>query len=261
MKSPLGLDATLPVSDLVHEALVLLWQKRQAVIRRFLPVLVLLALIDWLSSIFFDQQDYSLHLLFLALSVGLSVLMATACHRFTLLPEDDEVPVIRFWGRHEFRYLVRGVQILLIAAVMFFTVMFSLMLLLGGREQGALFASLVALFPAVYLWARLSVTLPEIALGQPSDLKRAWAFSRGNGGKLMLVVVIVPLLMTTPFVALYWSDDRVLNYVATFGVYLTTLISLVMLSLSYRFLLEFYIAENPVVGEIPVSRSDDQVDV
>ena len=94
----------------------------------------------------------------------------------------------------------------------------------------------------LYFGSRLSITLPEMALGQKSSLGRAWQMSRGNGSKLVLVVFIVPVMMTMPFILLMFGNDTpgLLSYLAAFGTYITTLISLVMLSLSYRFLLEFY---------------------
>lgn len=261
MKTPLGLDARLPVTDLILEALQLLWNKRRTVVQLFLPVVALLAFLDWLSTVFLNQQDYALQLLFMAFSVGISVLMATACHRFTLLPAAQQTSILRLWGRTEFRYMVRGVQILLIAAVVFFVVMLGLMLLMGGHNQHALLSSLIALLPAVYLWGRLSITLPEISLGQQSGLRRAWDMSRGNGSKLVLVVVIVPLLMTAPFLLLYLLDNTLLNYLAAFGVYLTTLISLVMLSLAYRFLLEFFVAGTPEPQVSAASGIEERPDV
>lgn len=241
MKSPLGLQAELPVTDLVREALQLLWHKRAQVLRMFMPVILLLALIDWLSGLYLDNQRPVLQGILLLASVGLSVLFATACHGFTLLPaEQQQSRILHGWGRLEFRYFIRAVQIGLIAGVVFGVVMFALMLILGGQGETAIAAAVLALLPAAYLWGRLSVTLPELAIGRRTSLKRAWAMSRGNGSRLVLVVIVLPLLLTAPFLLLYWFDHLLLNYLAALGVYLTTLISLVMLSLAYRFLLEFF---------------------
>ncbi|QQD21865.1 hypothetical protein GJQ54_08880 [Oceanospirillaceae bacterium ASx5O] len=241
MKSPLGLQAELPVTDLAREAVQLLWYKRTQVVRMFMPVIALLALIDWLGGLYLDNQRPLLQGILLLASVGLSVLFATACHGFTLLPaEQQQARVLHGWGRLEFRYFIRAMQIGLIAGVVFGVAMFGLMLVLGGQGDSAIAAAMLALLPAVYLWGRLSVTLPELAIGRRTSLKRAWAMSRGNGSRLVLVVIVLPLLLTAPFLLLYWFDHLLLNYLAALGVYASTLISLVMLSLAYRFLLEFY---------------------
>lgn len=249
MKSPLGLQAELPVLDLAREALQLLWHKRAQVWRMFMPVIVLLALIDWLGGLYLDNQRPLLQGILLLASVGLSVLFATACHGFTLLPpEQQQARVLHGWGRLEFRYFIRALQIGLIAGVVFGIAMFGFMLVLGGQGEAAIAAAVLALLPAAYLWGRLSVTLPELAIGRRTSLKRAWAMSRGNGGRLVLVVIIIPLLLTAPFLLLYGADHLLLNYVAALGVYVTSLISLVMLSLAYRFLLEFF-EPAPVLAE------------
>lgn len=259
MKSPMGLQAELPVADIVREALELLWVKRRPVVRLFLPVIAVLAVLDWADTFFLAQNDYLLRGGFMLVSVVLSVLFATTCHRFTLLPPEQQSDrIFRVWGRSEFRYLLRTFQIVLIGLLVFFSVMLGLMLALGDGNENALISALVAMLPACYLWARLSVTLPEVSMGRHTELRRAWDMSKGNGGKLVLVVIIVPLLMTAPFLLLYLADHSLLNYLASFGVYLSTLISLVMLSLSYRFLLEFFEPPESDIGAqaLPSSDSD-----
>ncbi|WP_430462000.1 hypothetical protein ACQUQU_04180 [Thalassolituus sp. LLYu03] len=239
MKSPLGLNAELPVWDLIREALMLLWGKRADVLRMFLPLMLVLATIDWISSFWLAEDAQAGRLLFVLVSSLLSVLFATSCHRFTLLPPEQwDGNALHGFGRDEWRYMLRGIQIAVIAIVICFSCMLGLMLIMG-KDQAWLAAAL-AVLPTLYFWSRLSVTLPELALGKQSDLKRAWAISSGNGSRLVLVVFIVPVLLASPFLVMFFSDHAVLGYIAAFGTYLTTLISLVMLSLAYRFLLDFY---------------------
>lgn len=246
MKSPLGLSADLPVADLVSEAVALLWSKRAAVIKMFLPAMLILALVDWSSSTFLAENNYAGQFGFLIVSILLSVVFATSCHRFTLLPQDKwDANALHGMRREEFRYLLRGLLLGVIGAVVFFCTMLVAMLFIGQEE--AWLGAVAGVLPALYIWSRLSITLPELALGQKSDLKRAWSLSEGNGSRLVLVVFIVPVALASPFLALFMLDHSVLSYVAAFGTYITSLISLVMLSLSYRFLLDFYepqVAEN-----------------
>lgn len=237
MKSPLGLNTDLPVMDLLKEAVSLLMLKKQQVMRMFMPAMLILALVDSLSSELVDRG--AAQAIFMLVSVILGVLFATAAHRFTLLPEEQwHRNALHAWGRDELRYLVRAIIIGVAAAVLFFMIMLVTMAV-AGPEQ-AWVGAVVASLPVLYVWARLSVTLPEIALGQHTDLKRAWALSDGNGSRLVLIVIVIPVLMMTPVFALYAAENWLLNYVAAFGGYITSLISLVMLSVSYRFLTEFY---------------------
>ena len=238
MKSPLGLEANLPVMDIIRESLGLLWQKRELVLRMFLPALFILALVDWVASAFIDERSL-LQLGFALASLILAVLFATAAHRFTLLPPEQwYASALHAWKGEEFRYLLRIIQIVLCAFAVIFALVMVLLVVLG-KEMAPL-AGVAGILPGFYIWGRLSVTLPEIALGQRTTLKRAWQLSAGNGSRLVLVVVVVPVLLMLPFIALYAADSLLLNYVAAFGSYITSLISLVMLSLSYRFLLDFY---------------------
>lgn len=248
MKTRSGLMAQLPVWDVFKESMQLLWQKRQQVVVVFFPALVLLAALDWYTNTQLTDQN-GRALLFALVSTLISVLLATTCHQFTLRPQHGTPSMLRFYGRNEWRYILRLLQIALIAGLVFFVLMMTLMLLLNSlshtqnafaQPQMAGIGFVVAAIPALYLWGRLSVTLPELALGQSSSLKHAWRLSEGNGGKLALVVVIIPVLSMAPFFALLWVNNTALQFVGSFGTYVTTLISIVALSLSYQFLNEFY---------------------
>ncbi|KZZ44196.1 hypothetical protein A3759_21100, partial [Thalassolituus sp. HI0120] len=194
MKSRLGLEAELPVVDIVQEAVELLWEKRADVIRMFLPAMLILAAIDWASHYFFpadvDAEIPVFHpeqLIFVVASIVLSILMATACHRFTLLPKEGwNANAIHGFGRNEFRYLLRGLQITVCCVVVFSSVMMGLMALVGPERT--IFAVAVAVMLTLYIWSRLSITLPEVALGTQTGLARAWDISKGNGSRLVVVV-------------------------------------------------------------------------
>ncbi len=244
MTSPLGLKPDLPVVDLTSEAIGLLWQKRQPVLRMFLPIIVVLAAVDWLSQYLYPPVEDSgevlfqpAQMLFVIASLLLSILMATACHRFTLLPKEQwEANALHGFRRDEWRYLLRTVVIGLLVAVLAVLVMVIGLSILG--EQGLVPVAVVTMMLALYVLSRLAITLPALALGQHSPLKEAWQLSRGNGSRLVLVVFLIPMLMGSPFFILLALQPEVglLAYLASFGVYITSLISLVMLSLAYQFL-------------------------
>ncbi|WP_369854791.1 hypothetical protein [Candidatus Thalassolituus haligoni] len=236
MKSPLGLDADLPVLDIVQESLGLLWVKRGIVLARFLPVMLLLAALDWASTTLVPESHLFGQLGFALASMLFGVVFATACHRMTLMPEKNLVqPGV--WRREEWRYLMR----LLLMGLALSAVITPILLLFAllQIQQMMVLGGAVAIMAGLYVSARLSVTLPEIAVGQSTSFKRAWNLSKGNGSRLVLVVWITPLLISAPFLLLFLLDNTVLNYLAAFGTYVTSLVSLVMLSLSYRFLTSF----------------------
>ncbi|MBV1959998.1 MAG: hypothetical protein KUG48_00125, partial [Oleibacter sp.] len=50
MKSPLGLEARLPIFDLFKDAVFLLWAKRGRLVSMFLPIIVVLVVLRLFSS-------------------------------------------------------------------------------------------------------------------------------------------------------------------------------------------------------------------
>lgn len=254
MKTRLGLDANLPVTDIVSEAIKLIWLQSGFVLSRFFPFMLALALIDWLGKILFPEQSGLMPFIFMLLSMLLGVVFAIACHRFALA--DKDVPVSFGWTRDHWRYLWRGVQIGLVGGLVIMLALIGfgivapelLSLQEGGEPQlsGPAFAiALLGLMLMAYVTSRLSVTLPEIAIGRPSSLKRAWKLSSGNGSRLVVVVWIVPIVLALPFMAAYMLESSLMLFVAGMGTYIATLISLITLSLSYRFLVDLERESSP----------------
>ncbi len=254
MKSPLGLEARLPVMDILKEAAVMMWNKRQHVLRLFLPVIVLMGLIDLINMLYFSAdpaQDglpvYSKETVLAQIFVlFFTILMATTAHRFTLMDSSQwPATALHLPGRAEFRYLVRGIQIGILSA--FIVLLFTLLGFAGGKESGVLFMFIGVLF-ASYFLARLSVTLPEIALGYKTPLSRAWAMSKGNGNSLVVVVLVLPVVLTLPLTVLaILAENVILQLIGLAGSYLATLLSLIVMSLSYQFLLNFYEPDHPLL--------------
>ena len=241
MKTVNGLEVKLPVLDLLKEAANVLWHKRDEVARIFLPAVFILAILDFISGQMQESGEISLQLgqlIIVIPSLLLSILLATTCHNYTLKPE-VKVVVFKWLSNAEWRYLLRGMQIGIIAAV-FFSVIFFTGISVTQNPAGIMLVSVASIMPAIYIWGRLSIILPEVAIGRDSSLKRAWSLSKDNGWRVTLVVIGIPVILMLPFMGLYILENSALNLVASIGIYLGTLISLVTLSLSYRFLADFH---------------------
>lgn len=282
MKSPLGLEAQLPVFELLKDAVFLLWSKRNRLLTMFLPLIIVLVVFDSYTSDLKLQVEAKFevlrqagindvpegfwHLLMtMSVSMLLTILLATTVHRFTLL-EQNQWPksALRLPAAYDMRYLWRTIQILLIcvSATMFISIFASIFAQSAGfAPNDPLVLNLVMLIcvPIVlYLLARFSVTLPELAIGtKGSDLARAWRMSSGNAGRLIFAVLILPIVIALPFMLLYASDSIVMKIVASFGVYFSTLISLSVLTLSYQFLIEFYEPQDGESVTPEQNRNDD----
>ena len=148
-------------------------------------------------------------LLFAAISVAVFIMFAVAWHRRYLVP--DELTTVRAalrWGWRQTRFLLLTIAVGLIAALAYavsLTVV-SLIggLLLGDQGQTAIgglaFAALViaAGLLALSIYGRLSMWFPSTAVDHRMSLRACWAFSRGNGWRLALIIVLV----TIPFLIL-----------------------------------------------------------
>ena len=279
MKSPLGLEARIPVFEMFKDDLFLLWAKRGRLLSMFLPIILVLVVLDRYSAAITEpimaamgQEGGNMEMGFplefwivTGISGLLSVLLATTVHRFTL-QDASHWPsnALRVPNRSDWRYLLRSLQLVFVSAGAGLGVTVVAMVILGvvtGASDPAAMQQVVGLafIPAfmlmLYILARLSITLPEIAIGtEGSDLGRAWRMSKGNGTRLVIVALALPLLVNLPFLLLVSLENVVTDIVAAFGIYSMTLISITVLSLSYQFLLEFY---EPDEGEEVTPEKDD----
>lgn len=284
MKSPLGLEARIPVFELFKDALFLLWAKRGRLLSMFLPIIVVLVVLDYYSTAIsapileaMGQEDADPNLTFppefwvvTGISMLLSILMATTVHRFTL-QDASHWPnnALRVPTRSDLRYLWRSIQIMLAAfaaGLLAMVASLTVVMLISGQntpeglEPLIYFSVIPTMLIMIYVLARLSITLPEIAIGsQGSDLFRAWRMSKGNGSRVVIVALLLPFIVNVPFFLLASFDTLVTNIVAAFGIYSMTLISITVLSLSYQFLLEFY-EPDPEEEVIPEKDDNDGMD-
>lgn len=284
MKSPLGLEARIPVFELFKDALFLLWAKRGRLLSMFLPIIVVLVVLDRYSAAITEpimaamgQEGGNIEMGFpmefwivTAISGLLSILLATTVHRFTL-QDASHWPsnALRVPNRSDWRYLLRSLQLVFVSAGAGLGVTIVVLVIMGivtGANDPAAMQQVVGLafIPAfmlmLYILARLSITMPEIAIGtEGSDLGRAWRMSKGNGTRLVIVALALPLLVNLPFLLLVSLENVVTDIVAAFGIYSMTLISITVLSLSYQFLLEFY-EPDPEEDVIPEKDDNDGMD-
>lgn len=144
-----------------------------------------------------------------------------------------------------FAWLTAGVMLLIImGAAVVVTLLGALALIvadddLNDRVIAVAFA--LALLPVAYLLARLAVLLPAVAIDQKRNIAWAWALTKGNGWRLMVILWGLPVALVSAFAALSldaWFDtlfgSLVLNGV--FG--LTTAIEVALLSVAFKTLMD-----------------------
>lgn len=73
---------------------------------------------------------------------------------------------------------------------------------------------MLALLLVLWIFARLSLLFPAIAIDRGFDPVAAWNLSRGNSLRLMVVVGVFPFLLATPILVVYREDAAVLELIA-----------------------------------------------
>ncbi|MEK9712881.1 MAG: hypothetical protein VW258_09970 [Thalassolituus sp.] len=178
MKSPLGLEARLPVFELFKDSLFLLWAKRSRLVTMFLPIIVVLVVLErYVGEIlqsFAEQTGSDVAGEFGGLSTEfwvlnlisflLSILLATTVHRFTL-QEQSQWPknALRIPTPSDLRYMIRIIQVIVVTVLlgsMLLSVLFaifpSLAAAVASVGAGGSMASM-GLAPLVFLILALAV--------------------------------------------------------------------------------------------------------
>ena len=217
----------VPVFKTVLGAYAFVWQARKDFVSLAIPLVVMLAIVGalygWLWPPLFATTPEEIEaamanrwggamlvgLLFAAIYVAVFIMFAVAWHRRYLVP--DELTTVRAalrWGWRQTRFLLLTIAVGLIAALAY-AVSLTVVSLIGGlllRDQGQTaigglaFAALViaAGLLALSIYGRLSMWFPSTAVDHRMSLRACWAFSRGNGWRLALIIVLV----TIPFLVL-----------------------------------------------------------
>jgi hypothetical protein len=129
---------------------------------------------------------------------------AVACHRLVLLGPDAEPT----WGangrnQREWLFLGDGVLVGLSTVAVFFVATNLVIQVLNfsstatTSENPRIFAGflVVGWLAAAYVLARLSLLLPARAVDKPIGMRQTWRLSRGNGGRLTLLIAVFPRLV------------------------------------------------------------------
>ncbi|OZA30244.1 MAG: hypothetical protein B7X93_03970 [Hydrogenophilales bacterium 17-61-9] len=191
----------LPVVSTIKSAANRLWDARKSLL--WLLVLAGLAsgFLDW---IVFASSENIMRKSFLvgAAQALVYTVLAVRVHRLVLCAENAEQGLVRWTGR-ETRFLGW-----LVVVYCYLVLIFALLALLMGAVGvmallpqagwwwGATLMFLASL-PAAYLFVRLSVLLPATAVDQRRTIAWAWALTEGNGWRLVIVLWLVPILLST----------------------------------------------------------------
>ncbi|QKT03791.1 hypothetical protein HUS23_08150 [Ectothiorhodospiraceae bacterium 2226] len=171
------------------------WRNRAAFVRVLAAPVVALVVMDlvveWAEHALGGWRSVVLSVAWWALFV----VIAVRTHRLVLAKDEEQMAKASLrWSWRETRFfgwlLVIYFQVALLGLLLAMLGLAIMWVVPSGPFQ---LMVVVAVLPAAYLLARLSLIFPAVALDRPVDFGWAWARSAGNGWRLVLVVAVLPL--------------------------------------------------------------------
>lgn len=241
----------LPVGKIVFAALSIAYERRKALTRALVVPFVALTLalfsfyiIAWQTDIPSYMYSRKLHpyvLIYLAAyyliySVAFAP-FAIPCHRIVLLGPSSIASGARWrWTRRETRFALSLTQLFATSALVMMVLLFVWAFLtsaiadLKNPQAVSYLGPILAIAAGSYVFSRLSIIFPSIAIDEPLTIRSAWQMSRGNGWRLLIIVVIFFYVQKAAQTlvhheSLLLASMALVNVLAIFGI--------VALSLSY----------------------------
>ncbi len=229
----------LDIGKIVFGAFVIPWRDRHAFARVLWPLFLALICISLLWIHLPDTLRGRVVWVLYAIYWLLLVLFAVDCHRLVLLdPAARRLRALPSWSRRETRFALMSIALLVLAGLAIYaasTVLLNLPWVRSAGEGAAARIVYLALVPAYYVFARLSVVLPATAVDRRIGLKWAWRSTKRNGWRLVVVVGVLPWLISE-FVNLTYRSNPTIIETIVFSAfaYALTVVEIAALSLSYR---------------------------
>ena len=233
----------LDIGKIVFGAFIVPWRNRYAFVRTlWIPLLALTAVsLLWghLDEPFRGRVVWALYAVYWLLFV----LFAVTCHRLVLL----DAAAVSFrslpsWSWRETRFaLLLGAVGVICIVVMLGTVTFFMNVpgMATASRNGLEWIKYLAVIPAYYVFARMSLVLPATAVDRKVDLKWAWRSTKTNGWRLVLVVGVLPWVVSEAIGLIYRSEPTVFEtLIVSLLTYTLMVVEIAALSLSYRQLTE-----------------------
>ncbi|MBX3665356.1 MAG: hypothetical protein KF834_06700 [Burkholderiales bacterium] len=235
----------LDIGRVISGAFIVPWVNRRTFSRVLavpISALLLLALIEQHTKTLLSAPA---GILFTVIQTAAFSIFAVRCHRLVLLEENAPfLGAIPVWSKRETRFFL---WICAIALVFLVSVIGSLTLLAGISNVFMDTKSLkpfsagifIILGILTYLFARISVIFPAIALDQNINLQSAWRQTRANGWRLVFVVGITPWVISEILDLASRDDGSPLEtLILTFAACASAVFVVTALSLSYGELLK-----------------------
>jgi hypothetical protein len=258
----------LPSLKVIAAAVFFAWTNKAELLRAIsVPTLVLVVI--WGVWLYLSDglPPFLSWILFLAYGLSFS-LFAVTCHRLILVDLADRYkPLNAAPGYRELKFLVWVTVIYAIKWILENITMIFAQYVSGGVfvESGvgiAAWIEPILSIPALYVFARLSLSFPAAAIDRNSGPRWSWIRTQGNGWRIFVVVGLFPWLAGMAFRFMWREEATVLEQVVlSILAYIGLSIEIIALSFTYKELAKQYAAGGqPISGELkptPTGASPD----
>lgn len=221
----------LLVSRTLLDAAEALWLHREPLLRATVIPLVVLTLLSTLGG--------SLLVLpvLLVFKHAAYAVFAVSCHRVLLLgPDALPNPWGVYFTARELRYAAFSLILVVTGGAAMFVVAWAAPVVLGVFGTAAFWLLyLCALACGVYLFARLCVILPGLAIDQKWSLPASWWLTSQNGLRLSALVFAgyLPTLLGGAIVMVFRVDYLGLSWALQFAAYLAQVFGIAVVSMAF----------------------------
>lgn len=172
------------------------------------------------------------------------------CHRLILLNEKSEsFTELMAWNKRNTNFLLTTFGLAVGLAVFIIPISFIFLSVANGEDSDANMLSIyIAMIPFGYIFSRLSLILPAIAIDKECNFHQVWKISSGNGWKLFFIVSIIP--MATGYILKSINSDYILfKFLSSLLGILILIFEIMVLSNSYKQLNQIYEKPNALSAD------------
>lgn len=243
----------LHVTKALLGAVVMTWHHRRAFAQALsVPMLcIVILMVVWYQTYTSLPEEFTW--IVWGCYAFLFVLVAVLCHRIMLLDQPVENAwMFPKWTWRETRFLGCG-ALVWAAAMLIFLLAMTVAGIIGANLPGSTEANQVerqqyvgyaAKLAYWYIFARLCLVFPAIAIDEEVNLSQAWNRSRGNGWRLFVAICVMPFCLSHLLGYMQRAEPSLLEYLLLTGLgTMLIAVEVAALSLSYRQLANWQLPE------------------
>lgn len=188
-------------------------------------------------ALFSTDEFGLLTILLMTLNIYFYTVFTVRCHRLFLLNElSDSLKESLFWGKRNTKFMFASIGLSSGIVILFVPIIFIIFVMNNffvSQDFLSEYLLYIIIIPFCYLFSRLSLVFPEIAIDKEYGFHRAWKLSSGNGWKLFFLTSIIPIVESIIIVNINSEQVLFKLVTATLGILVLTF-EIIILSNSYK---------------------------